>query len=895
MKLSLKLLAALVAISLCRQTSAATFTIADGDVAALITAINTSNSNGVDDTIELATNGTYTLTAVNNGTNGLPVIGSDTAHKLVIHGNGATLQRSTAGGTPAFRIFYIGTGADVAISGLKITNGSASGDLGGGIYNDHAMLTVTNSTVSGNSAGFGGGIYNDGYSGSATLTISNSTVSGNSASSWGGGIYNDGGHTGNATLTVTNSTVSGNSAGGYGGGVLNDGFGGSAPLTITNSTFSGNSAGVGGGGIFNDGTGSDSATLTIGDTILNAGALGANISNSSGTVTSLGYNLSSDNGGGFLTVTGDQIATNPMLGALAYYGGPTATHILLTGSPAIDKGKNVNSLATDQRGFSRTVDDGSIANASGGDGTDIGAFERQPSDIDPTLIVTKTADTNDGTCDADCSLREAITAANASAPDDAIYFAVTGTITLNSLGALPALDSNMKILGPGANALTVKRDSGASAFRIFTVNSGKTVTISGLTITNGSGGSGGTGINGGGIDNDHATLTVSNCTVRGNSVSGGSGGGGGVGGGIYNNHATLTITNSTLSGNSAVNGGGISNDGGDTGSATLTITNSTLSDNFSDGAGGGIINDSHGGGSATLTVSNSTLSGNSSFSVGGIFNFGEVHGTGTLTISDTILNASSGANIYNDAGTVTSLGYNLSSDAGVTNVNGGTGGLTATGDQTSKDPMLGPLQDNGGPTFTHELLSGSPAIDKGKNMDSLTTDQRGPGFDRTFDDVSTANATGGDGTDIGAFEVQCTEFPPVVTLKAATVLKPNVNHSYRTFMISNMVQSATDACGGDLINSVVIEKATSDEVENSPDPGDGNTVNDIVIASDCKSVQLRSERDGTKDGRVYLVTVAVSDSSSNVGRATYKVSVPVGKNPAVDSGVHYTVTGSCGP
>jgi hypothetical protein len=59
-------------------------------------------------------------------------------------------------------------------------------------------------------------------------------------------------------------------------------------------------------------------------------------------------------------------------------------------------------------------------------------------------------------------------------------------------------------------------------------------------------------------------------------------------------------------------------------------------------------------------------------------------------------------------------------------------------------------------------------------------------------------------------------------------------------------------------------------------------------------VQLRSERDGTKDGRVYLVTLAVSDSSGKVGRATYKVSVPVGKNPAVDSGVNYTVTG-CGP
>ena len=79
MKLSLKLFAAFVAVSLCRQASAATFIIGDGDVAGLIAAINTSNANGADDTIELDTHGTYTLTVANNGSNGLPVIGSDTS------------------------------------------------------------------------------------------------------------------------------------------------------------------------------------------------------------------------------------------------------------------------------------------------------------------------------------------------------------------------------------------------------------------------------------------------------------------------------------------------------------------------------------------------------------------------------------------------------------------------------------------------------------------------------------------------------------------------------------------------------------------------------------------------------------------------------------------------
>ena len=105
---------------------------------------------------------------------------------------------------------------------------------------------------------------------------------------------------------------------------------------ITNSTFSGNSASSG-GGIYNfDGGGS--ATVTIGDTILKTGASGENIY-SDGIVTSLGYNLSNDDGGGFLTGMGDRINTDPMLGPLQDNGGPTFTHALLTGSPAIDAGK----------------------------------------------------------------------------------------------------------------------------------------------------------------------------------------------------------------------------------------------------------------------------------------------------------------------------------------------------------------------------------------------------------------------------------------------------------------------------------------------------------------------------------------------------------------------------
>jgi hypothetical protein len=151
-------------------------------------------------------------------------------------------------------------------------------------------------------------------------------------------------------------------------------FGVSGLLRIVNSTFSGNFSSFDGDGIYNvTNGGSGSATVEIGSTILNGTAL----VNNGGTIQSLGYNLSSDNGGGFLGATGDQTNTNPLLGPLQLNGGQTPTHALLSGSPAIDAGTNFSGLPTDQRGpgFARTWDITGIPNLA--DGTDIGAFELQ--------------------------------------------------------------------------------------------------------------------------------------------------------------------------------------------------------------------------------------------------------------------------------------------------------------------------------------------------------------------------------------------------------------------------------------------------------------------------------------------------------------------------------------
>ena len=443
-----------------------------------------------------------------------------------------------------------------------------------------------------------------------------------------------------------------------------------------------------------------------------------------------------------------------------------------------------------------------------------------------TITVTNTNDSGPG------SLRQALADAN---DGDTITFTVTGTIGLTSGELL--VDKSVTISGPGTANLAV--DGNANS-RVFHIGSGKTVSISGLTITDGNGASGN---GGGGILNDHATLAIDNCAVQNSFALDYN-----YGGGVYNDgsagSATLTILNSAITSNHAYSaGGGIYNDARNSGSATLTITNSSVSGNtagfnqgpFSSGEGGGIYNDggtvmiinssvsnnfaglkdpqplSYGGGisnygtltitnssiygnqcgqsgggiysasgtltiasslvsanravtkfggssggilAGTLTFINSTLSNNyANLSTGGIEvgggvitnstisgNNGSISVFGVLEIENTILNASAGsANITNEGGTVTSLGYNLSSDDG--------GGLlTGPGDQINTDPMLGPLQDNGGPTLTHALLPGSPGIDAGDP--NLTPppfyDQRGPDFYRLRNDR----------IDIGSFEVQ---------------------------------------------------------------------------------------------------------------------------------------------
>jgi hypothetical protein len=136
---------------------------------------------------------------------------------------------------------------------------------------------------------------------------------------------------------------------------------------------------------------------------------------------------------------------------------------------------------------------------------------------------------------------------------------------------------------------------------------------------------------------------------------------------------------------------------------------------------------------------------------------------------------------------------------------------------------------------------------------------------------------------------------PTLTLKPGIQLWPP-NHNYQTITMSQMVASVSDGCNTALgIGNVVIEKVTSDEPDDAAGDADGNTTGDIAIAADCKSVQLRSERDETKNGRGYVITLRVKDASGNTTRKDFMVSVPIGQNgvAAEQDATAQTRTSSC--
>jgi predicted outer membrane repeat protein len=266
-----------------------------------------------------------------------------------------TLTNSTVSGNTAEFWPYTSYGGGIYSSGtLTLMNSTVANNTsygsGGGI-DSWGVVALTNSTVSGNTASDGGGLWSDG-----TLTLTNTTVSGNTAEYFGGGIESQSG-----TLTLTNSTVSGNTAEGWGGGISTSGT-----LTLANSTVSGNTAELFGGGAINTWGGEG----TLKNSLIDGDCQGYyNISG--------GYNIESpgdtcgfDQGTDLVNITEGQLDLEP----LADNDGSTMTHALSIDSVALDRIPEVDcEVETDQRGQPRPETDGTMC--------DVGSFERQPEDL----------------------------------------------------------------------------------------------------------------------------------------------------------------------------------------------------------------------------------------------------------------------------------------------------------------------------------------------------------------------------------------------------------------------------------------------------------------------------------------------------------------------------------
>jgi CSLREA domain-containing protein len=387
-----------------------------------------------------------------------------------------------------------------------------------------------------------------------------------------------------------------------------------------------------------------------------------------------------------------------------------------------------------------------------------------------TYTVSKVADTNDGTCDADCSLREAVVAANGTPDNDIVTFSnavfnTAQTITL-TLGTDIIINNagTLTITGPTTSALTVA----GSGSRIFTNNTAAVTVISNLRLTGGNGASTIQTGRGGAVYNNGGTLTLSSVVITGNTAANGGG---------FNNAGTATINllNSTVSNNTATGaGGGAQNFSGNTlniigstfsgntcnstitgggaiqANGTVNIANSTFSGNNAQGGDGGALYYNGQG----LALNNVTIAGNtSSTGAGGLH---KATATLNANVRNTIIagNTVAGTNI--DAfGAISSQGNNL-----VQAIGSSTGWVAS--DILGQDPQLIALANNGGATQTRALQSNSPAINAGQNCvvtascaagnpsTALATDQRGAGFPRQV----------GAAVDIGAFEFSGTVTPP---------------------------------------------------------------------------------------------------------------------------------------
>ena len=194
-----------------------------------------------------------------------------------------------------------------------------------------------------------------------------------------------------------------------------------------------------------------------------------------------------------------------------------------------------------------------------------------------------------------------------------------------------------------------------------------------------------------------------------------------------------------------------------------------------------------------------------------------------------------------------------------------------------------------GPFHYAWTVDGNPAGGDSSSLSVNTT-----GFSQGTHTV-TVTTTGSCGSASQSANLNVNNAAPTITVANSLISIWPPNHQYQNFTLADFGVTASSSCEGDLTSHVIIVSVTSDELDENPTGADGNTINDIVIAGNCKSVQLRRERDADLDGRVYTVTFAVTDSLGHTTTATARVTVPIDQSGggAVDSGPHNTVNGTC--
>jgi hypothetical protein len=607
--------------------------------------------------------------------------------------NDSTLSGDTAASSGGG--LYIRS-APISLTSSSVT-GNVAGGSGGGIFVQNGSVSVTGSTIGDNGAGSSGGGLGTGAASAMTLTITGSTLSGNVAGSKGGGVYDA---MTNSTAMVTSSTITDNSTGSDGGG-LHLGF----SATINGCTISGNRAGGSGGGIFSSGVAISNCTISDNT----AGSVGGGVDgvNSSATLSNSTLSGNSANDGGGLVFYGPDL---------------TISGCTITGNAAA---KDVGGIEMNNTGGANfTMTNSTVSNNSAG--TSEGGIALTltfPVDLEPGFSsITNSSINNNKSGGSEAGIFD---------DADGARFTNVNIIGNQSGGSNGGADIKGNLTMTGC---TISDNTSALNDAGVLTTGG---TFSGCTINGNHAGG-----NNGGLDIE-GNLTLGASTISGNTAAG-SGGGGFV----YVNYGSNSISNCTISGNSAVSdGGGL--EVNSSGASGLTITGCTISGNHSGADGGGIFDETSG--TSGLSLTNDTISRNTaSVNGGGIafegsaadsVNFVTISGnaaangggafqkSGTVNVHSTLIatnaaNAAAGPDVN---GIFMSLGHNLVgvADAASTSFVNGTMNDQVGSAASPKNPLLGPLQDNGGTTFTQALQPGSPAIAAGDNNAPPFTDQRG--------------------------------------------------------------------------------------------------------------------------------------------------------------------------